>query len=98
MATKKQEPVFNPPAGGDQTQASTNDQNQNTVLQREPHVVVAYANRQVGVVSRFGSRGEADSDAKARETGLGDVGTKVKVLKEQDLPDFVAKVESGEES
>lgn len=94
----KKEPVFNPPAGGDQTQASTNDQNQNTVLQDKPYLVVTYANRQAGVVSRFASEGEAQKDADARKASLEGTGTKLKVLKESDLPDFVAKVESGQES
>lgn len=88
--------VANPPAGGDQTQASTNDDNQNTVLRTAPYVVVVSANRQAGVVSRFADQADADNDAAARRKALTDTTTKVTVLKESDLPEFVVKVEAGE--
>lgn len=93
-------PVANPPAGGNQAFASTNDDNQNTVLQTAPTVVVSSANRQAGVVSRFADAGAANNDAAARRKALDNVGnpagTKFTVMAESDLPDFVAKVEAGE--
>lgn len=93
-------PVANPPAGGDQTQASTNDDNQNTVLRTEPHLVVSSDRDTAGVVSRFTSAADAENDAAARRKTLEDAGvtgTKFTVLPESELPDFVAKVEAGEE-
>lgn len=88
--------VANPPAGGDQTQASTNDDNQNTVLQTAASVVVASADRRAGVVSRFPDRGAADNDAAARRESA-PAGTKYTVMDEAELPDFVARVEAGEQ-
>lgn len=92
--------VTNPPAGGPQAQASTNDQNANPVLSDKPWVVVLSANGQAGVIDRYAS--EADAKARAEtERANRPRSVDVTVLKENDpkngLPAHVAKVEAGEE-
>ncbi|HUR23998.1 MAG TPA: hypothetical protein VMZ73_09030 [Acidimicrobiales bacterium] len=90
--------VANPPAGGPQEQASTNDDNQNTVLRERPYVVCVSAGGQVGVVDRASTKGEADTLAAARKATLPSL-TEVTVVKENDpssgLPALVAEKESA---
>jgi len=93
---KKTKAVANPPAGGDQTQASTNDDNQNTLLQERPYLVTVAARGQTGVAARFSDQSGADRDAAARKAGPLPDSTKVLVKKEADLPDYVAEVEAAE--
>lgn len=91
--------VANPPAGGDQSQASTNDENINTILQNEPYVVTIAAHGSVGVLGRY--RTEADAN-KARDAFAANrpAFVDVKVVKENDpnsgLPTLVADVTAGE--
>ena len=97
------EAVVNPPAGGPQAFASTNDNNQNPVLDDKPFVVVAVAGDQIGVVDRYREKAAADQAAAARKAAAVDAGngkTDFVVVKENDpengLPALLAKVEAGE--
>lgn len=83
--------VANPPAGGDPTFASTNDDNQNTILKTQPYTVTIAANGQMGVVSRFNSQADAEADAAARRELV--PGATFEVKKEAELPAYLAEVE-----
>ncbi len=91
--TEKDVPVANPPKGGDQSQASTNDDNVNDVLHDKPWVVTNYDGALVSVVNRFADQGEAEKSAAALRARLPKK-NEVKVLKENDptsgLPSEVA--------
>lgn len=87
--------VANPPAGGDQTFASTNDDNQNTVLQDRPWLVVVSANGQIGVQNRFATEAAANTAAAALTAGPLPNKTEVVVKKEADLPAYLAEVEAA---
>lgn len=87
--------VANPPAGGPQEFASTNDDNQNTVLQDRPWLVVVSANGQIGVQNRFASEADASAAAAALRAGSLPNRTDVVVKKEADLPAYLAEVEGA---
>lgn len=92
--------VHNPPAGGDQSQASTNDDNVNADLHARPWVVAVVAHGQVGVHGRFAAEAEANASAKATKAARPQKFVEVKVVKENDikdgLPTLVAEVEAAE--
>lgn len=94
--------VVNGPAGGPQEFASTNDDNQNPVLDDKPWCVVAVAHGQIGVVDRYREQGAATSAANARKAANADLGgrTDYRVVKENDptngLPALLAEVEAAE--
>lgn len=87
--------VANPPAGGDPTFASTNDDNQNTVLQDRPFCVVVSANGQIGVQNRYATQAAADTAAAALKEGPLPGRTEVVVKKEADLPAYLAEIEGA---
>lgn len=87
--------VANPPAGGDQAFASTNDDNQNPILKTEPWCVVISNHGQIGVVSRHAQQGDATTAAAAR-TASAAGNEKFVVKKEADLPAYLAEVEAAE--
>jgi len=97
--SKTDEAVANPPAGGDQSQASTNDDNQNDVLSSAPFVVTIADGDSVGVVGRFADKAAADNAAKAYKVDRPQKRIEVKVVKENDitngLPALVAEVEGA---
>lgn len=88
--------VHNPPAGGDQSQASTNDDNINDVLHNMPFVVTITDGETVGVVARFSDQASADASAKAFKAKRPQKRIELKALKENDpkagLPALVAEV------
>lgn len=90
--------VHNAPAGGDQSQASTNDDNINDVLTDKPYVVAISDGDTVGVVARFSDQGAADASAKAFKAKRPQKRIELKVVKENDpkagLPALVAEVEA----
>lgn len=90
--------VHNPPAGGDQSQASTNDDNINDALGK-PWLVAISDGETVGVFARFASQSEANASAKACKAKRPQKRIEVRVLKENDisngLPAFVAEVEGA---
>jgi hypothetical protein len=94
----KTEAVHNPPAGGDQSQASTNDDNINAVLAERPWVVTVSDQDTVGVHGRFATKAEAEASAKAVSANRPSR-IDVKVVKENDpkngLPNLVAEVEAA---
>lgn len=98
MASEKK-PVHNPPAGGDQSQASTNDDNVNDVLADKPWVVTISDGDTVGVFGRFADRAAAEASAKAAKANRPQKRIEVKVVKENDtedgLPALVAEVEGA---
>lgn len=87
--------VANPPAGGDQSQASTNDDNVNDVLADKPYVVTISDGQTVGVWGRYSDKAQAESAAAAARA-VRPTRIDVKVVKENDikggLPDLVAEV------
>lgn len=89
--------VHNPPKGGDQAQASTNDDNVNDVLAETPWVVAISDGDTVGVHGRFSDKAAAEASAKAVRA-LRPKRIDVRVIKENDikngLPAFVAEVEA----
>ncbi len=91
--------VHNPPKGGDQSQASTNDDNINDVLHDKPYVVTIEDGDSVGVVARFADKAEADASAKAFKAKRPQKRIELKVVKENDitkgLPALVAEVEAA---
>lgn len=93
--------VINPPAGGPQEFASTNDDNQNPVLKDKPWCVVARDNDSIGVVNRHASEADAKNEAEARQQTARDNGvrTTYSAVKENDpdngLPAFLAEVETA---
>ncbi len=91
--------VHNPPKGGDQSQASTNDDNINDVLHDKPYVVTIEDGDSVGVVARFADKAEADASAKAFKAKRPQKRIELKVVKENDitngLPALVAEVEDA---
>lgn len=95
------EKVINPPAGGPQEFASTNDENQNPVLREQPYVVVARDADSVGVVNRHSDEAAAKSEADARNARAKENGvrTTYTVVKENDpdngLPALVLEVETA---
>lgn len=95
---KNDNAVANPPKGGDQSQASTNDDNINDVLANRPYVVAISDGETVGVFNRFSSRSDAENSAKAAKAKRPQKRIELKVVKENDvsggLPDLVAKVEA----
>jgi hypothetical protein len=97
MADKKT--VHNPPAGGDQAQASTNDDNVNDDLADKPFVVAISDGDTVGVFGRFADRAAAEASAKAAKANRPQKRIEVRVVKENDitdgLPAFVAEVEGA---
>lgn len=96
MADKKT--VHNAPAGGDQSQASTNDDNINDVLADKPFVVAISDGDTVGVFGRFADRASAEASAKAAKANRPQKRIEVRVVKENDttdgLPAMVAEVEA----
>lgn len=90
--------VHNPPAGGDQSQASTNDDNVNDVLADKPWVVCISDGETVGVFARFADKAAAEASARACKANRPAKRIEVTVVKENDttngLPDLVAKVEA----
>lgn len=96
---KTDDAVANPPKGGDQTQASTNDDNINSALHQAPHVVTIAAHGQVGVLSRFPNAADAETFAAAARRDR-PAFVDIKVVKENDidngLPALVAEVEAAE--
>lgn len=98
MATEKK-PVHNAPAGGDQSQASTNDDNINDVLADKPWVVTISDGETVGVFGRFEDQAAAEASAKAAKANRPQKRIEVKVVKENDtengLPALVAEVEGA---
>lgn len=91
--------VHNPPAGGDQSQASTNDDNVNDVLAERPFVVYISDGDAVGVLGRFADKGAAEASAKAAKVNRPAKRIEVGVVKENDitngLPAKVAEVEAA---
>lgn len=93
--------VINPPAGGPQEFASTNDENQNPVLKDKPYVVVARDADSIGVVNRHADEASAKAEAEARTKASRDAGnrTTFTVVKENDpengLPSLLAEVETA---
>jgi hypothetical protein len=98
MPAKTEKAVHNPPKGGDQAQASTNDDNINAVLHELPFVVTVSDGDNVGVHGRFATKAEADASAKAVRAKR-PARIDVKVVKENDtedgLPALVAEVEAA---
>lgn len=90
--------VHNAPAGGDQSQASTNDDNINDVLHNMPYVVTITDGETVGVVARFSEQADADASAKAFKAKRPQKRIELKAIKENDptngLPALVAEVEA----
>ena len=90
--------VANPPAGGDQTQASTNDNNANDVLRDKPWCVTTNDGESVGVKERFGAKAAAEAFAKALAPTL-PARIEVRVVDETaikgGLVDLVAEVEAA---
>lgn len=91
--------VANPPAGGPQEFASTNDENINNALHDKPWVVAISAHGQVGVHSRYATREQANTAAAAARA-VRPRFADVKVVKENDpdngLPALLAEVEGAE--
>lgn len=91
--------VHNPPKGGDQSQASTNDDNVNDVLADKPWVVTVNDGDMVGVFGRFADKAAAEASAKACKANRPQKRIEVKVVKENDitngLPALVAEVEAA---
>lgn len=91
--------VHNAPAGGDQSQASTNDDNINEVLHDKPYVVTITDGQTVGVVARFSEQADADASAKAFKAKRPQKRIELKAIKENDpkagLPALVAEVEAA---
>lgn len=90
--------VHNAPAGGDQSQASTNDDNINDVLHNMPYVVAISDGDSVGVVARFSDQADAEASAKAFKAKRPQKRIELKAIKENDpksgLPSLVAEVEA----
>lgn len=90
--------VHNPPKGGDQSQASTNDDNINSVLAERPWVVTISDGESVGVFGRFADKASAEASAAAARVKR-PARIDVKVVKENDtsygLPNLVAEVEAA---
>lgn len=88
--------VHNPPKGGDQSQASTNDDNVNEVLASRPWVVAISDGDTVGVFGRFADKADAEKSAAAARAKR-PARIDVRVVKENDitngLPALVAEVE-----
>jgi len=88
--------VHNPPKGGPQDQASTNDDNINGDLHGRPWVAAISDGETVGVLGRYSSQSEADAAAKAFKAKRPQKRIEVRALKENDpkngLPAFVAEV------
>jgi len=91
--------VHNPPAGGDQSQASTNDDNVNDVLADKPWVVTINDGDTVGVFGRFADQAAAEASANAAKAKRPQKRIEVRVVKENDitngLPALVAEVEAA---